>query len=151
MTACMKHNIPGSQTSATLQRPGEQGNGFLPVVLIERAQVNEIGRVNDHRVQTTVLSRLGKQCIPCRVICRWSPASGIAGKNLNGITPYLPGDFRRFDKSGIGGNMASNTHYLCSSLSCSFCGSPSAGAVRASANSTCGNCSRLVRPNCCRN
>src|SRR5579884_791968 len=119
MTARMKHYISDPQPSGTLQCPGQQNNRFLPDRLIQRAQVDQIRRMNNNRVQTTTLSCLSKKCIPLHIVGGWTPSGGIAGKHLHGVTADPLGDLRRLDRSRTGGHMASDAHYLSPSLSCS--------------------------------
>src|SRR5437588_11529039 len=44
-----------------------------------------------------------------RVVCCWSPASRVTGKNLHSVTTNLLCNCCRFDRFGIGGHVATQT------------------------------------------
>src|SRR5262249_7484106 len=94
-------------------------NTLFPYRLVRRAQINQIGSVQDNRIQIIHPCSLRKSSTSLRIIPRWTPPRRITRKNLYSLASNLPPNLGSPHHLRTCRHMATNTHYL-NILSCSF-------------------------------
>src|SRR5579859_6118812 len=108
MAANMKDNMASAKMSGALDGPAQQYNRFVKDCFIGRSEIDEIGRVDDHRREAALGSGDGKCCRRVWLARRWRriarllPGGWVIDKNLDGFTAKRLGDLGCLKWPGVG-------------------------------------------------